>query len=157
MVEEATAALDDADAIVLVRDVTESFGSGDAHLLQRIESRPQPKLVVLNKIDRLAKQKLLPEIARYARSGKFVAIVPLSAQEQSYEAVRWSHRSDGQGVLQGQLGPHFTGFGPKPSIVCVTVRRPAPATGIHRLGWMWQECHRARIDAGQVARMRKRE
>jgi GTP-binding protein Era len=29
MLEEATAALDDADLIVLVRDATESFGSGD--------------------------------------------------------------------------------------------------------------------------------
>jgi GTP-binding protein Era len=79
MVEESNAALEEADVIVLVRDVAESFGSGDAQLVERIAVREQPKIVVLNKIDKLAKNKLLPEIARYGRAGRFEAIVPVSS------------------------------------------------------------------------------
>jgi GTP-binding protein Era len=78
MVEESNAALEEADVVVLVRDVAESFGSGDAQLVERIAARPQPKIVVLNKIDKIAKNKLLPEIARYGRGG-YEAIVPISA------------------------------------------------------------------------------
>ncbi|HLF57879.1 MAG TPA: GTPase Era [Thermoanaerobaculia bacterium] len=79
MVEATNAALSEADVVVLLRDVSESFGSGDAFLLEKVLAAPQPKIAVLNKIDRVAKPKLLPEIARYARGDHFAAIVPLSA------------------------------------------------------------------------------
>jgi GTP-binding protein Era len=79
MVEAATAAIDECDVIVLLRDVTESFGKGDAFLVDLVARSDKPKIVVLNKVDRVAKPKLLPEIARYARGDRFVAIVPMSA------------------------------------------------------------------------------
>jgi GTP-binding protein Era len=80
MLEEAMSALADADVVVLVRDVAERFGSGDAHLLEIVKRARQPKIVVLNKIDLMSKPKLLPELARYGAGDQFVAIVPLSAQ-----------------------------------------------------------------------------
>ncbi len=80
MLEEAMAALADADVVVLVRDVAERFGSGDAHLLDIVARARQPKIVVLNKIDLVSKPKLLPEMARYGAGDRFAAIVPLSAQ-----------------------------------------------------------------------------
>jgi GTP-binding protein Era len=79
MLEEAMGALQEADVIVMLRDAAEKFGHGDAYLLEMVGRFPQPKLVVLNKIDLVAKNRLLPEIARYAESGRFGAIVPLSA------------------------------------------------------------------------------
>jgi GTP-binding protein Era len=79
MVEEANAAMRDADAVVLLRDVSASFGSGDAYLFELLGRIERPRILVLNKIDLVAKRRLLPEIARYARGDRFEAIVPLSA------------------------------------------------------------------------------
>ena len=79
MLEEAMSALADADVVVLVRDVADRFGSGDAHLLELVTRARQPKIAVLNKIDLVAKPKLLPEIGRYGVGDRFAAIVPLSA------------------------------------------------------------------------------
>ena len=44
------------------------------------ESRA-PRIVLLNKVDRVAKPKLLPIIERYAASQLFEEIVPISARE----------------------------------------------------------------------------
>ncbi|MCM2269848.1 MAG: GTPase Era [Thermoanaerobaculia bacterium] len=79
MLEEAMGALQEADVIVMLRDASEKFGSGENYLLDMVSRFPQPKIVVLNKIDLVAKNRLLPEIARYAESGRFRSIVPLSA------------------------------------------------------------------------------
>ncbi len=80
MVREATEALAEADVVCLIVDVAEAFGKGEAFLLDLVTSAPQPKIAVLNKIDRVAKPKLLPRIARYAEGERFAAIVPLSAE-----------------------------------------------------------------------------
>jgi GTP-binding protein Era len=79
MLEEAMGALQEADVIVMLRDASEKFGHGESYLLEMVGRFPQPKVLVLNKIDLVAKNRLLPEIARYAESGRFRAIVPLSA------------------------------------------------------------------------------
>jgi len=79
MVDEMTAAMQEADVVVLLRDVSEPFGKGEAFLLDLVSRVRQPKIAVLNKIDLVAKPRLLPEIARYAAGDRFAAIVPLSA------------------------------------------------------------------------------
>lgn len=79
MLDEAMGALQEADVVVLLRDVSVPFGKGEAYLLDLVSGFPQTKLAVLNKIDLVAKHKLLPEIDRYARGDRFAAIVPLSA------------------------------------------------------------------------------
>jgi GTP-binding protein Era len=79
MAEATRAALAESDVVVLLRDASEPFGKGDAFLLELVSKATQPKIAVLNKIDLVAKPKLLPEIARYGREDRFAAIVPLSA------------------------------------------------------------------------------
>jgi len=79
MMQEATEALGEADVVCLLRDVSEPFGSGDAYMLDLVAAARQPKVAALNKIDLVAKPKLLPEIARYAEGNRFSAIVPISA------------------------------------------------------------------------------
>jgi len=79
MLDEAMGALQEADVVVLLRDVSVPYGQGESYLLELVRRFPQPKLAVLNKIDLVAKNRLLPEIARYADAGCFAAIVPLSA------------------------------------------------------------------------------
>jgi len=79
MLDEAHGAMAEADLLLLIRDASQSFGRGDAHLLELVESHEGPRLAVLNKIDLVRKERLLPEIARYAAGGAFEAIVPISA------------------------------------------------------------------------------
>ncbi len=79
MVRHALDAINDADARCLLVDTAESFGSGDAYMLDLISQSRAPRLLALNKIDKVRKPDLLPMIDRYARSGAFVEIVPISA------------------------------------------------------------------------------
>jgi len=79
MVRHALDALNDADARCLLVDAAESFGSGDAYMLDLIGESRAPRVLALNKIDKVRKPDLLPMIDRYARSGVFAEIVPISA------------------------------------------------------------------------------
>ncbi len=78
MVKAAQEALNDADAVCLLVDASQPYGKGDAFMLEWISGTTSPRIVLLNKIDLVAKPSLLPRIARYAKAG-FEEIVPVSA------------------------------------------------------------------------------
>jgi GTP-binding protein Era len=80
MVQHAVAALNEADVVCLLVDAAERFGSGDAYMLDLIRRARAPRLLALNKVDRVSKPRLLPEIRRYADSGLFEEVVPISAE-----------------------------------------------------------------------------
>lgn len=73
----ANSVLDDADVICLLVDATD-FDEDDAKILARIGSR-ENALVVLNKIDRIAREDCLPQIERIAGYAPGREIVPISA------------------------------------------------------------------------------
>jgi GTP-binding protein Era len=79
MVRHALDALNDADVVCLLVDAAEPFGAGDAYMLDLVEKARGPRILALNKIDRVKKPALLPLIARYAKGGSFAEIVPVSA------------------------------------------------------------------------------
>ena len=79
MVGEAREALQHSDVVCLVVDVSEPHGNGDRFLLDLVRSAPGPRIAVLNKVDLVAKPKLLPRMSLYAEGGSFSAIVPVSA------------------------------------------------------------------------------
>jgi GTP-binding protein Era len=79
MVRHALDAINDADVRCLLVDATQPFGKGDAYMLDLVAKSRTPRLLVLNKIDRLRKTDLLPIIQRYSASGLFAEIVPASA------------------------------------------------------------------------------
>jgi GTP-binding protein Era len=81
MMDAAQDAARDADALCLLVDAAESFGKGDAFTLDWVKSLEVPRILLLNKVDRVKKPELLPRIARYADSGAFLHIVPVSAAE----------------------------------------------------------------------------
>jgi GTPase len=81
MMDAAHDAARDADAICLLVDAAESFGKGDAFTLDWVKSLEAPRILLLNKVDRVKKPDLLPRIARYADSGAFRDIVPVSAAD----------------------------------------------------------------------------
>lgn len=79
MVRDATAAPAAADLVLLVVDAAEKLGKGDAFLLELLAHAKTPALLALNKIDLMAKERLLPIMADYAARHPFREIVPVSA------------------------------------------------------------------------------
>ena len=80
MVDMALESIGSVDVVGLVRDATDSVGAGDRFVLRSLEEARAPVILVLNKIDQIAKSRLLPLIDWYRRQREFAAIVPISAQ-----------------------------------------------------------------------------
>ena len=79
MVDVAVDTIRDVDVLGLVIDATEPPGKGDKFVFDLVKDAKAPVLLVLNKIDLIKKNRLLPMIERYAASGTFAEIVPISA------------------------------------------------------------------------------
>jgi GTP-binding protein Era len=79
MVDAALDALKQADVAVLVVDASQPPGGGDAFVIDLLARGGVHPIVALNKVDRVAKPRLLPLMERYAGALSPRAIVPLSA------------------------------------------------------------------------------
>lgn len=81
MMNSVNEALAGCDIILYLVDATEEFGSGEEYILSmlRKDAAKTPVFLILNKIDLLKKEQLLPLIAFYADKYAFAEIVPLSA------------------------------------------------------------------------------
>lgn len=79
MVDVAIESIGAVDVVALVRDATDGFGAGDRFVLKSLVSVTVPVILILNKIDLIAKGRLLPIIDWYRRQREFTAIVPVSA------------------------------------------------------------------------------
>ena len=79
MVDLALDTLGKVDVLVVVLDASTKTGAGDRYLLTLLERVKVPVVLALNKIDLIAKNRLLPLIDWYRQQRDFVAIVPVSA------------------------------------------------------------------------------
>ncbi len=79
MVEVALAAMREVDVLTLVVDASVAAGPGDRYLLTLLKDVKTPAILALNKVDVIAKAKLLPIIDRYRKAHPFVEFVPISA------------------------------------------------------------------------------
>jgi GTPase len=79
MVDAALDTMREVDVLALVVDVSAKPGSGDQFLLKQIEGLKAPAILVLNKVDLVAKATLLPIMDQYQKAHPFVEIVPVSA------------------------------------------------------------------------------
>jgi|TARA_B100002003_G_scaffold251896_1_gene298679 GTP-binding protein Era len=79
MVEMALDSMSQVDALGVVIDTTESIGAGDRFLVRLLEQVRIPVVLVLNKIDRVAKSTLLPKMDWYRKQHDFTALIPISA------------------------------------------------------------------------------
>ncbi|HEU4414349.1 MAG TPA: GTPase Era [Candidatus Angelobacter sp.] len=79
MMQEIHAALESRDLILLLVDVTDKFGTGDEHVLELVKRTGAPVFLLLNKVDRMHKEKLLPIIERYSKLHSFQEVIPISA------------------------------------------------------------------------------
>jgi GTP-binding protein Era len=79
MVDAALEAMREVDVLALILDVTARPGSGDQYLIDLLKDVKKPVLLAPNKVDLIAKPKLLPIIDRYSKLYAFAEIVPISA------------------------------------------------------------------------------
>jgi GTPase len=89
MMVEVRQALAGCDLLLLMVDVTGKFGREDQFALEMAKHARTPVLLLLNKIDRVAKKDhLLPIIEDYRQRHDFRAIIPLSArQEEGFDRL----------------------------------------------------------------------
>ena len=80
MVRDAGDALATADLVLWVVDVSEKRGPGEAFVRELLERSGRPAILALNKIDRIAKPKLLPILQEFSSQFPFREIVPISAR-----------------------------------------------------------------------------
>jgi len=81
MVDIALESMREVDVLCLVVDVSVKAGPGDRYLLNLLKDVKTPAILALNKVDLIAKPKLLPMIDTYQREHPFVEIVPVSATD----------------------------------------------------------------------------
>jgi len=79
MVDAALDTIREVDVLGLVVDANEPAGKGDQFVFDLVKDAKAPVLLLLNKIDLMKKNRLLPIIERYAAGGTFAEIVPISA------------------------------------------------------------------------------
>jgi GTP-binding protein Era len=79
MMQEIHAALESRDLILLLVDATEKFGPSDEQVLELVKRSGGPVFLLLNKVDRLHKERLLPVIEHYSKLHAFQEVIPISA------------------------------------------------------------------------------
>jgi GTP-binding protein Era len=80
MVQAAWGGTQDADVIALVVDAKGGLGPKVERIVEELKSRPEPKMLVLNKVDIAAKDKLLVHAARLNDILAFDETLMISAQ-----------------------------------------------------------------------------
>ncbi len=79
MVTAAERTLKDVDLILWLVEPTTYIGAGEEHILEELSHVGLPVLLVINKIDTVKREELLPVIAAYSAKYDFDEIVPVSA------------------------------------------------------------------------------
>jgi GTP-binding protein Era len=79
MVAAAWGSAQDADLIALVVDASTGLKRGVADMLDRLKDRPEPKLLILNKVDLVKKEALLTLITQVQGRAEFEEIYMISA------------------------------------------------------------------------------
>ncbi len=79
MVKAAWEGADDADRLVLVIDAAAKVGGKVEQMIEGVESRPEPRILVLNKVDIARKDDLLVLAARLSERLKPEAVFMISA------------------------------------------------------------------------------
>lgn len=102
MVNVAESTLNEVDAIMFMINAKEGYGKGDQYIIERLQRINSPVYLIINKIDLIHPDELLPLIAQYKEKYDFEEIIPISALEGN----NVNHLVD---VLKDQLpeGPQY--------------------------------------------------
>ena len=80
MVHTVHEGLREVDLVLLMVDASTAFGSGENFVLETIKKAQANTFLLLNKVDRIVKETLLPAIQRYSTAYNFLEIIPISAK-----------------------------------------------------------------------------
>ncbi|PAW30178.1 GTPase Era [Peribacillus simplex] len=81
MMKVATNTLKEVDLILFMINATEGYGRGDEFIIEKLQSVKTPVFLVVNKIDAMHPDDLLPIIEKYQQLYPFAVVVPISALE----------------------------------------------------------------------------
>lgn len=79
MTETAIGTFNEVDAIIFITDDKLSAGPGDKYILEILKNVPTPKILVINKIDKLGPEKYVEIFNEYDETGVFDQIIGTSA------------------------------------------------------------------------------
>lgn len=92
MVREALSTLSDVDVILYMVEADRPVSEDDRFIMEGLKGLKAPVVLAVNKIDKVAKARLLPLIEEYSKLHGFASVVPISALT-----------GDGLDVLTGEL------------------------------------------------------
>ncbi|MCM1308462.1 MAG: GTPase Era [Butyrivibrio sp.] len=79
MVNVAEKTLSDVDVVLWLVEPSAFIGAGERHIISRLRGCKKPVLLVINKVDTVAKEEILRFIDTYRRELDFAEILPVSA------------------------------------------------------------------------------
>ena len=80
MMQEAFNTLEEVDVLLFLVDATDkNIGPGDSMIIEELKKAGIPTILLINKIDLVEKQNLLPLIANFSQAYDFDEIIPISA------------------------------------------------------------------------------
>ncbi|MFF2090314.1 GTPase Era [Paenibacillus sp. NPDC058174] len=79
MMKTAESALKEVEAALFLVDVAEGIGGGDRFIIEQLKKVNTPVFLVMNKIDKVQPEQLLPIITQYKDLYPFAEIIPISA------------------------------------------------------------------------------
>jgi len=77
--KQAYYSINDVDVIVMMVDGSEALGPGDKYVIEKLKEIDKPVILVINKIDKLNREKIMLKINSYKDLYNFAEIVPVSA------------------------------------------------------------------------------
>ncbi len=80
MVNVAEKTLNEVDVVLWLVEPTTFIGAGEKHIAQQLLKVNTPVILVINKVDMVKKEEVLPSIAAYKDIYDFAEIVPVSAR-----------------------------------------------------------------------------
>ncbi|QKS70864.1 GTPase Era [Paenalkalicoccus suaedae] len=81
MTKVATTTLREVDIVLFLVDAKEGKGAGDQFIMERLKNLDTPVYLIVNKIDQVHPDELLPLIASYQNDLPFAEVIPVSALE----------------------------------------------------------------------------
>jgi len=79
MVKAAVGTLEEVDLILFMIEAGEPLGPGDRYIIDLLGKVTKPVFLLINKIDRVQKSRVLPQIDEYRRFYPFREVFPISA------------------------------------------------------------------------------
>ena len=80
MVNVAEKTLNEVDVVLWLVEPTTFIGAGEQHIAKQLQRVKTPVILVINKVDSVKREEILPAIAAYKDINDFADIVPVSAR-----------------------------------------------------------------------------